>query len=233
MKKINLLFTFIFSLLVIVLIYSGYKIFSKYKEKIVAEQNNPIVKVDYNTENIISKMKKTYNNEDIIGVLNIANMDLIVVQGNDNKFYLNHLLNKEQNSAGSIFLDYRENVDTSKQLNIFGHTSDYYYLPFNDLMNFMDYNFYQKNKNVTLTTENDTYKYEIFSVKKTEEENHLDISFNNLDEYKTHLDELKKDSLYETNVDVQVSDKILIIQTCIINDPKSLLIINLRKVEEE
>lgn len=233
MKKKNLIYTVIFLLLIGISIYCGYKIYSKYKKKNIAEKMNPIIKVNSNTENIIAKTQKKYNNEDIIGILNIANMDVIVVQGSDNKFYLNHLLNKEQNPAGSIFLDYREKIDTSKQLNIFGHSSDYYDLPFNNLMKYMNYDFYQNNKYVTLTTNEHIYKYEIFSVKKTEEEEHLKISFNSSEEYENHLKELKYDSLYETNVNIEPSDKILIIQTCIINDPKSLLIINLRKVEKE
>lgn len=233
MKKNNLVFILIFILLIAISIFSGYEIYNKYKNKIEAKKNSPIIKNEKNTYNIIAKTKKDYKNDDIIAILNIASMDIIVVQGKDNKFYLNHLLNKEQNPAGSIFLDYRENIDNSNQLNIFGHSSDYYNLPFNNLMNYLNYNFYQKNKYVTLTTNEHIYKYEIFSVKKTEEEEHLNIIFNTTEEYEKHLKNLKNNSIYKTNVDVQSTDKILIIQTCIINDPKSLLIINLRKVEEE
>ena len=44
-------------------------------------------------------------------------------------------------------------------------------------------------------------------------------------------EKLKEDSLYETNITVHENDDILVLQTCIFNNPNgSLLIINLRKV---
>ena len=45
-----------------------------------------------------------------------------VVQGSDNDFYLNHMVNKKQNAAGSIFWDYENKTDFSDVNTIlYGH----------------------------------------------------------------------------------------------------------------
>ncbi len=45
-----------------------------------------------------------------------------VVQGSDNDFYLNHMVNKKQNAAGSIFWDYENKTDFSDvNTIIYGH----------------------------------------------------------------------------------------------------------------
>ena len=44
--------------------------------------------------------------------VNNTNINYPVVQANNNSFYLTHNLYKEQNSAGWIFADYRNNLET-------------------------------------------------------------------------------------------------------------------------
>lgn len=54
--------------------------------------------------------------------VNNTNINYPVVQANNNSFYLTHNLYKEQNSAGWIFADYRNNLETlDKNTILYGH----------------------------------------------------------------------------------------------------------------
>lgn len=226
-KKIIINICIVF--LLIICIYSSFKVYQKYHTKKEIEEVNNIKLVP--DKNIVDSLREQYNNEDILGILKIAGIDTILVQGKDNDYYLNHLVNREENKTGSVFVDYRQNIKTAKQLNIFGHSSDYYNLPFNTLLNYLDINFYKDNQIAEIITIGETYKYEIFGVKKTTDEEHLIFDFKNSDEFINHLKILQDDQLYDTNVKVEENDDILIIQTCINDDKKGdLLVIYLRKV---
>ena len=52
-------------------------------------------------------------NEDLVAWIQIPGigLDYPVVQGEDNEYYLYHTFQKENNKAGSIFLDYRNHDD--------------------------------------------------------------------------------------------------------------------------
>ena len=181
------------------------------------------------------KYQKEYNNKEIVGILKIEGADIntLLVQTDNNSYYLNHLVNKKPNKTGSVFVDYRTNIDGAKQVNIYGHSSGGYDLPFDRLKKYLDKDFYEQNKIVTIDTIYDSYRYEIFSVKVTSDEEHLKVEYNDKESFAKHLDKLKNNSLYETGVEVTTEDDILVLQTCITNNPKgSLLIINLRKVGE-
>ena len=219
-------------LLISLIIYSGYKVVEK--KNIQAEikdiNNNPII-YEKNTTNVISRLQEEYNNKDIVGILKIAGINAILVQTDNNSYYLDHLVSKKQNKTGSIFVDYRTDIKTSKQVNIYGHSSDYYDVLFNRLKEYTNKEFYLENNKAYVYTNDSFYEYEIFSVKITSDEAHLKVEFKNKNEFYSHLIELNNNSLYETGVTVNEEDDILVIQTCINNSPKGdLLIINLRKV---
>ena len=229
-KRIIFIFSMILSIALIFCI--GFNVFrqTRIQKEINIINNNPVI-YEKEVSNAIVKLQDEYNNKDIKGILKIANNNIVLVQTNDNSYYLNHLIDKKENKTGSVFIDYRVNIDTSKQVNIYGHSSDYYDVSFNILKEYLNKDFYLKNKNIYIETVNGIYKYEIFSVKVTSNEEHLKISFDNLDDLNEHLVKLKSNSLYETGVTVKEDDKILVLQTCINNNPLGkLLIINLRKV---
>lgn len=218
--------------LVSLIIYSGFKVFEQQRlQKEVEDVNkNPVIYTN-DMSNAIVKLQKEYNNKDIKGILKIAGLSIILVQGNDNDYYLNHLVNKKQNKTGSVFIDYRTDITVDKQVNIYGHSSDYYDIPFNILKKYMNKDFYLNNNKAYIDTVDESYEYEIFSVKITSDESHLKVKFNALDEFMNHIAKLRSGSLYDTGVNVNKEDDILVIQTCINNNPLGkLLIINLRKV---
>ena len=67
-----------------------------------------------------------------------------VVQGSDNEYYLNRLFTGKWNSAGAIFMDYRNEADlTDPHTIIYGHQMNNKTM-FNDLRHYADQSFYEE-----------------------------------------------------------------------------------------
>ncbi len=137
---------------------------------------------------------------------------------------------------GSIYLDYRVDIDSSKKLLIYGHNSSNIDMPFKILEEFYDKDYYDKHKYIEITTSMTKKKYEIFSVYvETSDFSYMNINFASDEAYFNHLQKLKSKSMYETGVEVSSDDEILILQTCsehpdYRNYAKKYLLIILRRV---
>lgn len=172
--------------------------------------------------------KEMYSNNDIIGKLIIdgTKIDTLLVKSTNNEYYLNHSINKEYDIKGSVFVDYRTNLN-SKQINIYGHNSKEYELPFKELEKYKSKEFYEEHKLIKLWDGKETFYYEIFSIQiVSSNSNHMNIEPMNLEK---HIDELNK-SIYETNNKATVKDKILVLQTCDYSKKDSYLLIIAKKV---
>ena len=238
-KKKVLLLIIIILIVLVVLGFCLYKLKSNknYYLNVDIESNNN-VNNPINYEDVINNLRKEYNNEDIKGILEIDNTDYIVpvLQGSDNDYYLSHDAYGNKNGMGSIYLDYRVNIDTSRKLLIYGHNSSNIDMPFKILEEFYDKDYYDNHKYVLLTTSTTKKKYEIFSVYvEPEDYSYMNINFSSDSEYLNHLKKLKSKSMYDTGVEVTSDDEILILQTCSThkdyhNYQKKYLLIILRRV---
>lgn len=207
-------------LIVSILTFYIYKYNNTLKSKIInsntIEVNYEINKIDYEEE--LNKVRNKYNNNDIVGILSNSDDTLneIVMQSTDNDYYLEHTVYHESNWRGQTFLDYRNDINNSDKLIIYGHNSNYYNLPFKVLENYYNKSYYDENKYLYLQTNLNKYKYEIFSVyvEVSDWDYYNKMKFNTKDEYYNHILKLKNKSMYDTNVLVNENDKILIIQTC-------------------
>lgn len=214
MKKLIVIIPVI--LLISLSVYIGIIYFNigKYDEYYI---NNtiPVMKEEYIEQ--ITSLKEKYNNKDVVGTISIDNTDFntVVMQGNDNSYYLNHLPDKTYNINGSIFLDYRVDIDESNKLLIFGHSSPSYFLPIMIIENYKDEDYYKEHKYIYLSSIKEVKKYEIFSVfVETLDWSYMNLNYASKDEYLKHLQNLKSKSFYDTGVEVNKNDKILIMQTC-------------------
>lgn len=184
-----------------------------------------------NNENVVLNYQKEFNNTDIIAELSIENTDLVtpVAKGNDNEYYLNHLLDKSRNSLGSVFLDYRNNIDDRKIL-IYGHNSENVYTEFHLLENYLDEEYYYDHDDITLKTVDNTYNYKIFSIYiATTNLQHVNLNFTDT-EYYEHLNWLKNNSIYDTGVTIDPNSEILVLQTCYFGIDNSYVIIAAKKI---
>ena len=171
-----------------------------------------------------------YSNNDIIGSIKIegTKIDNLIVKATNNKYYLSHSLRKEYNGIGTLFLDYRTNLN-SRQINIYGHNSNVYDLPFRELENYLDKDFYNSHKYVEIWNGEKIIYYEIFSVQiVTNDYEHMNLFPKNLDE---HLNKLNE-SIYNTGLKATIDDQILVLQTCSYTKENSLIIVNSKKVRE-
>ncbi|MBQ8892249.1 MAG: class B sortase [Bacilli bacterium] len=164
----------------------------------------------------ITSLQNEYNNQDVVGTIEIENTDykVPIVQGNDNKFYLSHLPNKEYSIMGSIFLDYRVNINASRKLLIYGHNSKIYDMPFKILENYYDIDYLNSHKYVDIKTKEKVKRYEIFSLYvATSDYKYMNVKFTD-SEYQEHVKYLQDKSMYEINTNLDYNDDILILQTC-------------------
>ena len=199
-------------------------------EKEQEEKNVIKISKEDETKYDLDYFRNYYSNNDIIGSIKIngTKIDNLIVKTTNNKYYLNHSLKKEYDEVGSIFLDYRVNLN-SKQLNIYGHNSNVYDLPFKELEKYLNKEFYNSHKYVEIWNGEETIYFEIFSVQiVTKDYEHMNLFPNNLE---PHLNKLNE-SIYDTGIKATKDDDILVLQTCSYNPKNSLIIVNSKKVKE-
>lgn len=184
-----------------------------------------------NEDNVIKKYQDMFSNDDIIGELSINNTDLKVpiVKGKDNDYYLKRLLNKQVNSLGSVFMDYRNNTSDRKII-IYGHNSHNGYTEFHILEKYLNSSYYSNHSIITFKDINYTYTYQIFSVYKTNKNyKHVNLNFTS-EEYSEHVKWLKNNSLYDTHVPVDDDSQIIVLQTCDISNDGEYIIVVGKKI---
>lgn len=243
MKKIGS--TILNLLIIICLIASSYAIFGMYDlkntsqnkamknlisktDKTIAEENNSSIEEDSN--NLLNQYKDYYQNDDIVGILKIAdtNITTFLVQTDNNTYYLSHNFTKAKDHRGAIFVDYRTPLN-SKQVNIYGHNSRTIPIIFKELENYVNKDFYDTHKYISIWDGRKENIYEIASI-NIDKNSYEHIIINPINK-KDHITKLSK-SLYDTGVDINESDDLLIIQTCFYNPKNSYLIIVSKKIRE-
>ena len=218
-KKLMVLF---FCFIFIIGVYYIVTIFEEHASKKVVSNVNDIINIeDTETALSINKVKELqnyYGNSDIKAILSIEGIDEFnypVTQSTDNDYYLNHDYYKKYDAYGAIYADYRSDLNNSKKKLIFGHSSSKINVPFNYLENYEDKAFYEKHKYITLETETNSYRYEIFSVYvETTDFSYMNMNFDNKGSWYAHIVGMQKKSLYQTDVVLDMDDDILILQTC-------------------
>ena len=213
-------------ILLIVFIISLYKIITYLKDNKDNKNINDNINKNLNINNIdFNNLKKI--NKDIVAYLKVnnTNINYIVVQTNNNNYYLNHNLLKNKNISGWIFIDYRNKLDkTDKNIIIYGHDTKDKSM-FGSLKNVLEKDWYlnKSNHNITFITEKSKYTYKIFSIYTIKvEDYYLKTDFNN--DYLEFLNTIKSRSIYNFNVNINDSDKILTLSTCMGNGSKRVVV---------
>lgn len=190
-------------------------------------------------------------NPDTIGYLRILTknggdpiVDLPVVQAEDNMKYLDRNFKGEDSRTGALFLDFRNHFDevedgrlkeeNSDNLVIYGHNMadesmfgklKYYY---------GDAEYYTKHPVVQFNSNYETYYYKIFAIfivdAKDESETKYDcwnqISLDGEEAFYNFVNEAKRRTIYNNDVDVKYGDKLLTLSTChyLLQDRSRLMI---------
>ena len=242
-KKSNIPSIILMCFFTALLIYSGTKIVIWYmnnqNNKKISDEIAEFVTVDETKEDdeekyVVDFEKLKEKNSDIVAWLKVkgTNIETTVVKSTNNDYYLTHNFNKEYNSAGWIFADYKNKVDgTDKNLVIYGHNmrDDSMFGSLKWVINEDWYN-NEDNKYITLITENETQVYEVFSVYQIEKDDYyIQTNFNTEKEFNTFAQTIKKRSKKDFNVDVNENDNILTLSTCA-NNNKYRVVLHAKKI---
>ena len=189
------------------------------------EENTSKYKVDF------EKLKQ--KNEDTVGWLKVegTEVEYVVVQSTNNKYYLDRNFEQKFNSAGWIYADYKNKLDgTDKNIVIYGHNRRDGSM-FGTLKNILKKDWYSKkeNRKVTFITEKEEAIYEVFSVYKIEvEDYYITTNFKNK-EFSKFIKTIKERSIKDFDVKVTEKDSILTLSTCD-NDNKYRIVLHAKKV---
>ncbi len=215
------------------LIAYGHNLYNVNKSKKISQKINETFIKNTDIDDNINQLKIDYNNEDILAVLKIDDfINIPIVKTIDNDFYLHNDIYKNENILGAIFMDYRNNSN-DKQINIYGHNARYHDIPFRKLISYMDYDFYLKHQYIELFINNKKLKYKITNITtatKFASEEHLKLDFETKEKWLDHFNKLKNNELFETNDSLKQDDKILILQTCILDKDHDKLLLIIAKL---
>lgn len=185
---------------------------------------------DYIKMNLIdvnfSELEKT--NKDVAGWIQVngTNINYPFVQTTNNDYYLTHSFSKDNNQAGWVFLDYRNNLKSfNKNTIIYAH-SRLDKTMFGSLKNLLKSNWYDNKDNhiIKLSTKNQNTLWQVFSVYHLPTTNdYLKINFSSNSEFKTFAKMLQDRSVYKFNTAVSEKDKILTLSTCYKNNQKMVM----------
>lgn len=223
--------TFIFSLCKIINWRENNKANKKINEithEYINTDNNEKFNIDFN------KLKEL--NSDTVAYLKVnnTNIDYVVVQANDNAYYLEHNFEKKNNKSGWIFMDYNNALDGSdKNIVIYGHNTIDKSM-FGSLKYTIEPDWYKNKDNyiVILATPDGINKYQVFSTYKVDnEEYYITTSFKDDNDFSKFLKTIKKRSKFDYGVELDTSDQILTLSTCA-NNGKKRVVLHAKKIVE-
>ncbi len=171
----------------------------------------PLMSVDF------TKLKA--KNNDTVAFLSVGgtNINYPVVQTTDNRFYLKHSFDKTENSAGWVFMDYRNDAHNLQDNTIIYAHGRANSTMFGSLKNIFKSSWYQNTDNyiINLSTEAENTLWQVISVYQIPTETYyLTSSFGTPESFQKFLDTIVGRSKYNFNASVTTEDKILTLSTC-------------------
>ncbi|MCR1850207.1 class B sortase [Paraclostridium sordellii] len=216
----NIFKNFISLILILILVYSGFNIYKKTSDYKKATLTYKELRSKYSESKNLSI--KSEGSKNLISInpnykfwlkLDNTNIDYPVVQTDNNDHYLNYDFYNKPSDSGCIYMDYRDNAK-SKNIILYGHNMRNKTM-FNNLLQFKDKDFFDKNNKIRVFKDNKEYIYEVFSVYTTDSKyDYLITNFNNPNEFKNYINNVKNKSLFKSNIKVNSNDKIITLSTC-------------------
>lgn len=171
-------------------------------------------------------------NSDCIGWIRIdgTDIDYPIVQAADNSYYLHHNFNQESAICGAIFMDYRNDIDlTREHLILYGHQMKDGSM-FKQLNGYKDKDFYKEHPEITLYLRNQKYSYDVVAVYVTNIAKsggyYNYLHYNTRKEQIEYLQQkMAAYQLYDTGMSVTESDELLSLSTCEYSSANGRLIV--------
>lgn len=176
-------------------------------------------------------------NEDVVGWISIddTKINYPIVQGDDNFQYLTRNYKNEDSLAGSIFMDYRNDVNFGNMnMIVYGHNMKDGSM-FKELHKFLEEDFFYAHPEIYVDTLYDRFQAEVFSAYYTTTDfNYIQTDFASLNEYGALLEKMKNESTFETDIEVDETDQIITLSTCdyTLDPQKGRLVVHAKLTKE-
>ena len=193
--------------------------------------------IDYNLISVdLNELKEL--NDETIGWIQVSNTNVNypIVKHSNNEYYLNHQFDKTYNTAGWIFMDYRNDsiMENNKNTIIYGHGLQNKAL-FGTLKKTINESWYNNNDNLIIKTvdENTSYIWQIFSIYTFETDNdYIQTEFTSDEDYLDFIDLIKGRSIKDFGIELDENDKVLTLSTCYSIDGDIKLVIHAKLVKQ-
>ena len=229
-----------FITLILVISFISYILISNYRAQVKVNQIKENIKTTVektDTEKLVSEINQDIPDEEpkidngyvaallsinpeTVGWLKIndTNIDYPVVKSNNNKYYLHHNYELEDDHNGWVFMDYRNNPkELNKNTIIYAHNRYYNGVMFGTLDKVLSDKWTNKKNNLTIKFDTlyGEMNWQIFSAYKVEvTSDYLQIKFSTDDEFMEFISKIKQRSIRDYGIEVGPNDKIITLSTC-------------------
>ena len=202
---------------------------SKEEKQIVDNKQQEIKSEEITTTPVVNQENK--DQKFTLSINNLITKEP-VMQTTDNEFYMNHNNKKEEFIGGSLFVDYRVNLNSTRKIIIYGHSSSTVDIPFTKLLGYKKQDFFLKHQDIELNYKDKKETYQVFTVMLLKEDYfYTRLEFTD-ETFKKHLEELKEKSIYDTGINIDKTNKLLILQTCSQDEDGLYLVIGAKLKEK-
>ena len=193
------------------------------------------------TLTVLPKYETLYkSNNKLIGWIKIAdtNIDYPVMQTTDNEYYLNHNFDQEESKAGALFLDYQcDVVSGCDNYIIYGHHLSSGGM-FSKLSDYQSKSYYEKHKYINFDTiyEEGTYQVmfafrsRVYDSDQVVFKYYQFINATSEEEFTSYMNEMRKDSFYDTGVEAYYGDQLLTLSTCDYNEKNGRFVVVAKRI---
>lgn len=156
-------------------------------------------------------------NDNIVGWVTVEGTKLNnpILQTDNNDFYLDHNFKDGYSRAGSVFMDYRNDVtDMSRNTILYGHAMKNGTM-FGSLKNYMKQNYVDAHSTIYLDTLYEGYDVEVFAAYETTIDfYYIETEFTTDEAFLHFVEEVEERSVIQTDVEIGAGDKIVTLSTC-------------------
>ena len=165
----------------------------------------------------ILNLREAFDNDDIVGYVKIegTEIDYMVMQSDDNDFYLDRDVYGQVTAAGSVFMDYESDAASlGRNTILYAHNMRNGTM-FHNLRYYQDRRFFDANRYVHLTTLHDQTVWEIFAFYTTTIDfEYIQVYFPDDNSFLELIDEITARSVHNSGIEVGRDDLMLTMSTC-------------------
>jgi sortase B len=160
-------------------------------------------------------------------------IDYPVMYADDNEFYLEHLPNGKKSDQGSLFIDYRNAPDfLDPNTLVYGHRMKSGTM-FGTLRYYNNQSYYDKHPTVSIFTPEGNYEAILFAGYTFDQTVEMPPTrFKNAEEFDKYIQDARRRSIFQSDVEVSATDRLVTLATCDYNFEDGRLVIVGKLIEK-